>query len=154
MLKTLRIVIAFSIALSVVALPAIGQAAEFVKPGEGCFKVESFTEDAFYTLDGVTVTLTGFAYKDGEADEFVGFDWTAAGGIVTHIWVKASQDQWNLSFNSDAGSVDLDSGADGRLHAISHVAICVADGGGDTDPGDGGDTDPGDFPDDGGLGDF
>ena len=130
-LRAARIIITITVLAMVMALPAIGQAGgKTIHLGDGCVKFDEIANELgprVATVDGVTITLFNWRIKDGEASEVIGFDWEATGGIVTDIWVKSSQDDFHSTPGTASGSWDQPTSADGKLHAISHITMCVDD---------------------------
>ena len=74
--------------------------------------------------DGVTVTFTNWTAKDGEANEFIGFDYTADGGSVAGIHVKAGK-----TIDDAAGGAS-GTWASTNGKAVSNVVVCVSRRGG------------------------
>jgi len=88
---------------------------------EGCSKIEGDQigeKDIQVTVNGIEVTFTSWKSKDGEAGDFIGFDYVSSAPVC--VSVKAS----TLRFvATQAGSWTYPQDT-GKPHGISNVVIC------------------------------
>lgn len=115
--------------------------ADGIETSETCVKFENEAigvDGISATLDGVTVTLSGWIAKDGEPDEFIGFSYAFSGGEFTDaVKVKSGR---GVAYVTDGSFMN---GAE-DAKAISHAEFCTPQTGGGDDPG--GDVPGGDDP--------
>ena len=111
---------------ALLAIPAFGQSDD-----PSCGKIEGsrIGRDTTVEAGSITVTLHRWKAKDGEPDEFVGFDYRVDGGSLTVITAKAGPEIHEVDAFGSAGTwrvPDTVEGSDEPIKAVSNVVVCAA----------------------------
>ena len=103
---------------------------------DDCAKIEDgqIGEDGIVIhLNDITITIIAWIEKDGEPDEYVGFEYEVVGGDVC-VAVKSGGD---ISIEEGTGIWINPNGTFGPdAHGISNIVFCEAEGGDDDDDDD------------------